>query len=155
MNRRSFFKVVTGFVAGIFATSAKSKEDFPIPADPLKDKFVLNHMHVEEFDEKYRLKPSDFMCDDIKGVQEAIDLQDQLLAAIFGPPKCEPCYDDCPHQVRCRWTDAHCTEIAGVDDTKVIQEAIDLAKDGGFVYFPMRTYNIKSTFSCPVHQPRL
>ena len=44
MNRRNFFKVVTGFVAGIFATSAKSKEDFPIPADPLKDKFVLNHM---------------------------------------------------------------------------------------------------------------
>lgn len=25
MNRRNFFKVVTGFVAGIFATSAKSK----------------------------------------------------------------------------------------------------------------------------------
>ena len=44
MKRRDFFKVITGFVAGIFATSAKSKEDFPIPADPLKDKFVLNHM---------------------------------------------------------------------------------------------------------------
>lgn len=44
MNRRSFFKVVTGFVAGIFASTAKSKEDFPIPADPLKDKFVLNHI---------------------------------------------------------------------------------------------------------------
>jgi hypothetical protein len=44
MNRRNFFKVVTGFVAGIFAGSAKSNEDFPIPADPLKDKFVLNHI---------------------------------------------------------------------------------------------------------------
>jgi hypothetical protein len=44
MKRRDFFKVIAGFVTGIFATSAKSKEDFPIPADPLKDKFVLNHI---------------------------------------------------------------------------------------------------------------
>ena len=28
MNRRSFFKVVTGFVAGIFATSAKSEPKY-------------------------------------------------------------------------------------------------------------------------------
>ena len=154
MNRRSFFKVVTGFVAGIFTTSVEGKKRSGtrlLKFGPPGPTITFKQLSQEEFDEKYRLKPSDFMCDDIKGVQEAIDLQDQLLATIFGPPKCEPCYDDCPHQVRCygrsRWTDAHCTEIAGVDDTKVIQEAIDLAaKDGGgIIYFAKGAYNIKST----------
>lgn len=36
--------------------------------------------------------------------------RNKLLTAIFGPPRCEPCYDDCPHQVQCyghsRWTDS-------------------------------------------------
>ena len=94
MNRRNFFKVVTGFVAGIFAGSVKSKEDFPIPADPLKDKFVLNHMQ--------RLR--------IEAAEKAAN-----------PP------------------------YVLFDDSKTIQEAIDLAaKDGGgIVYFPKGTYNLK------------
>ena len=32
MNRRNFFKVVTGFVAGIFATSAKSEPKYSCSA---------------------------------------------------------------------------------------------------------------------------
>ena len=61
MNRRSFFKVVTGFVAGIFATSAKVKADvtvFPTEAQARKvsrdiygdpDKLYCRNMSPKEW----------------------------------------------------------------------------------------------------------
>ena len=88
MNRRNFFKVVTGFVAGIFATSAKSEPKYSCSAS------ASGHPSAEN-----SVEPKD----------DWIDVQ------YFG--------------VR--------------DNTKLIQEAIDLAKDGGVVYFPKGTYNLK------------
>ena len=129
MNRRSFFKAVTGFVVGIFATSAKSKEDFPIPADPLKDKFVLNHMHVEEW-----AKQKYLTCGGKNGTL---------------CPRCK--FNDCrwPNYCKLNRLRIEAAEKAAnppyvlFDDSKTIQEAIDLAKNGGVVYFPKGTYNLK------------
>lgn len=85
MKRRDFFKIVTGFVAGIFATSAKSKEDFPIPADPLKDKFVLNQM------ERLRIEAAEKAANPFYVLhfadQEAIDLAAKDSGGVVYFPK--------------------------------------------------------------------
>ena len=90
MNRRSFFKVVTGFVAGIFATSGK-KRSGTRPAT--KEEIILLQKKVYPM---YKLDPNS---------EEWLDVK-----TYGGGGNC--------------------------DETAAIQEAIDLAKDGGVVYFP-------------------
>ena len=49
MNRRSFFKVVTGFVAGIFATSAKEKSQLTVAMlKKAKNELVAAQKKVED-----------------------------------------------------------------------------------------------------------
>ena len=93
MNRRNFFKVVTGFVAGIFATSAKAD----VTVFPTSDS------------EWAKQKP--------------------LYVPKSGPPG--------PTEIPAIWS------VWYPDDTKAIQEAINLAKNGGVVYFPKGTYNLR------------
>ena len=113
MNRRNFFKVVTGFVAGIFATSAEGKKrsgtrycgEASTGIDP-----------NSEWAKQKPLTLSDI----IKAKKELKS----------GPPG--------PTEIPAIWS------VWCQDDTKTIQEAIDLAaKDGGVVYFPKGTYNLK------------
>lgn len=94
MNRRNFFKVVTGFVAGVFAMCA------PKGKSKLRD-YDAHLVLGDDFDER--------------------DLMRKVSQDIYGDPDM----------------------LVMRDDTAMIQEAIDLAKDGGVVYFPKGTYNLK------------
>ena len=124
MNRRSFFKLVTGFVAGVFGVSAKPKS-----------------------------QPKTLTCGGKGGTLCPRCKFNCKVVSKSGPPG--------PTEIDTMTMGGYSNYIyiCGVsdlnDDTKVIQEAIDLAKDGGIVYFPKGTYNIKLAISCPVHQPRL
>ena len=93
MNRRNFFKVVTGFVAGIFATSVEGKK---------------------------------------------------RSGTRYVSPSSSPTSTTTTSSTS---TPSNCIYICNVsdlnDDTKAIQEAINLAKKGGVVYFPKGTYNLK------------
>ena len=92
MNRRNFFKVVTGFVAGIFATSVEGKKRSGTRY------CGETSTGIDPNSEWAKQKP--LTLDMLIKAKEEID-REKLLAAVFGPPRCEPCYDDCPHQRQC------------------------------------------------------
>ena len=110
MNRRSFFKVVTGFVAGIFATSGKKRSgtrycgESSTGIDPNSEWAKQKCLTLDEICRRKRKVSQD----------------------IYGEP------------------DMLYSRNVWYDDTKAIQEAIDLAKDNGrIVYLPKGTYNLK------------
>ena len=119
MNRRNFFKVVTGFVAGIFAGSVEGKKRSGTryvspslsPTSTTTTSTSSNYIHI--------------CC--------VADLNDEKLV----------CYGKngilC---LRCKFNDVR--DFGARDDTKLIQEAINLAEESGkVVYFPKGTYNLK------------
>ena len=127
MKRRDFFKAVTGFVAGIFASSVEGKKK-----TKLRD-FDAHLVLGDDFDE-YDLT-----------IGERLGCKDCFVG-------CEH-FDECLAELKKRVAvyDAEPKEWINVrtyganDDTKKIQEAIDpAAKDGGeIVHFPKGTYNLK------------
>ena len=125
MNRRSFFKVVTGYVAGVFATSVEGKKR---PGTRLATQGDFQKALNEVVEEKLK-------CDGLNGT-----LCPRRKFSNYTYDSC------CQWPIYCKrkgWIDARVYGVTGYDDTKAIQEAIDLAKDGGAVY-PKGTYNIKS-----------
>ena len=56
--------------------------------------------------------------------------KDKLLRAIIGPPKCDPCYDDCPHYQQCYGSDTDCD--GGNARERTIQMLIDTLNIGNF-----------------------
>lgn len=110
MNRRNFFKVVTGFVAGIFATSAKSEPEYSCSASMLGHPSATNTAEPDS-ECGWNKRSGTKYCGGKNGTL-------------------------CP---RCKFA----ANPPCVDDSKMIQEAIDLARDGGVVYFPKGTYNLR------------
>ena len=69
MNRRSFFKVVTGFVAGIFAGSAKSEPQSLYKCDP-------NSANIDPNSEWAKQKP--LTLDMLIKAKEELDQMERL-----------------------------------------------------------------------------
>ena len=143
MNRRNFFKVVTGFVAGIFATSVEGKRrsgtrycgEASTSIDP----------NSEWAKQKY------LTLDEIIKIEEAL-ISDKLYCRGKNGTLCPRCkFNECRWPEYCKLNRLRVEAAVKAanppyvlfDDSKTIQEAIDLAKDGGVVYFPKGTYNLK------------
>ena len=114
MNRRSFFKVVTGFIAGIFATSGKKRSG---------TKLICGGKNGT-------------LCPRCKFNTKWIDVRDYGFAFA----ESNQYHDDLEIAIKR-------VNINPKDDSKMIQEAIDLAKDGGTLHFAKGTYNIKRTIT--------
>ncbi|MCK5016952.1 MAG: hypothetical protein KAS32_07750 [Candidatus Peribacteraceae bacterium] len=128
MNRRSFFKVVTGFVAGIFATSVEGKK-----------------FNTKDFGGWH---PKDGW--QARKVSQDIYGDPDILRKRSGTKYIGECSGQngtlCPRcKFNTKWIDVRAYSANGSkDDTTAIQEAIgSLGKDGGCIYLSEGTYNIK------------